>query len=36
MSDHDHAHEEDHTVCVKVGVFLAIVVGVIFFLGYIN
>ncbi len=34
--DHDHAHEEDPMVCVKVGVFFVVVIGVIFFLGLIN
>lgn len=35
MSEHHHEHE-DHTVCVKVAIFLVAVIGAIFFLGIIN
>ncbi len=31
--DHGHQHEEDHSVCVKVGVFFIAVIAMIFFLG---
>ncbi len=34
--DHEHGHEEDPSVCIKVGIFFTIVLGVIIFLGLIN
>lgn len=30
MSSHDHMHEEDHSVCVKVGIFFICVVVTLF------
>jgi len=32
-NDHGHGHEEDHTVCVKVGVFFIAVIAMIVLLG---
>lgn len=32
MSGHDHAHEEDHMICVKVGVFFILVITTLYFL----
>ncbi len=39
MSEHDHGHEkpeEDHSVCVKVGVFFVFVIIGLFIIGMIN
>ena len=32
-NDHGHGHEEDHTICMKVGVFFIAVIGMIAFIG---
>jgi hypothetical protein len=32
-SDHGHGHQEDHSVCVKVGVFFIAVICMIAFIG---
>jgi hypothetical protein len=32
----DHSHEEDHSVCEKVGVFFIVVVAMIVFLGMLH
>jgi hypothetical protein len=38
MSGHgsDHGHEEDPSVCVKVGVFFIAVIAMVFFIGMLN
>jgi hypothetical protein len=35
-NDHGHGHEEDHSVCEKVGVFFLAVMAMIFFIGMLN
>ena len=35
-NDHGHGHEEDPSVCVKVGVFFIVVTAMIFFIGMLN
>jgi len=39
MSEHEHGHEkpeEDHSVCIKVGVFFAFVIVGLFVIALIN